>query len=59
MALSFLSTTVDCLPGEFACETGYGCLDPSLVCSVYVECADKSDERGCGMNNLCSSFLFF
>ncbi|XP_072046375.1 tolloid-like protein 2 [Amphiura filiformis] len=36
---------VTCLPNEFECATGYGCLDPALYCNVAGECMDRSDEN--------------
>ena len=45
--------TVTCLPNEFECATGYGCLDPALYCNVAGECMDRSDENV----NLCGKLF--
>ena len=40
----FFSRTVTCRESEFQCETGFGCLDASLLCSGVPQCLDLSDE---------------
>ena len=39
---------VGCLDDEFACQSGYGCLDRSLLCDNLLQCLHGSDEVGCG-----------
>ncbi|XP_072029481.1 uncharacterized protein [Amphiura filiformis] len=36
-----------CDETEFQCASGYGCLDQSLTCNAYTQCADESDENNC------------
>ena len=40
--------TVGCLPGEFKCNSGYGCIAEEQVCDSLKQCIDGSDEDGCG-----------
>ena len=37
-----------CDETEFQCSSGYGCIDQSLQCNAYMQCADDSDEANCG-----------
>ena len=40
----------ECSEDQFFCESGYGCLEKSLLCDNRVQCLDGSDEFGCGKN---------
>ncbi|XP_072046284.1 low-density lipoprotein receptor-related protein 12-like [Amphiura filiformis] len=37
-----------CHQSEFKCQSGYSCIDQSLVCDVNFDCYDESDEYECG-----------
>ncbi len=37
-----------CDETEFQCQSGYGCLDKSLLCDAHPQCLHGSDEQGCG-----------
>ena len=45
----FCPATGGCKSDEFSCNSGYGCLDKSLVCDQMPLCLDNSDEEGCGI----------
>ena len=45
----FIYVQVGCTADEFQCDSGYGCLDQSLLCDTQPQCLHGSDEFGCGM----------
>ncbi|XP_072045820.1 uncharacterized protein [Amphiura filiformis] len=40
-------TYVACQPGEFQCDSGFGCIAEEQVCDSLEQCIDGSDEDGC------------
>ena len=45
---SYFHFAVPCGSNEFACKSGYGCLNESLRCDSKLHCLDESDELQCG-----------
>ena len=50
--------TALCSSNQFACSNG-NCVPSTYQCDRYNDCADNSDEVGCGMLPTCSCMIDF